>query len=492
MDNKNEKKRTNRGLILVLAVLCMTVLCVAGSVLAKYAADVEAGKFQINIADNAPYSYTVQYMDGENELHVQQERDTKKSHVCTIIDTIPQKNGYAFLGWSANKNAETADYKAGDGITLKYGGDHVTTIKRTLYAVWKISMPILETGRKFNAHTPGETTAVIFTDCAAPEGATLTDVSEAKDGGIVAWMEDTTMYVSTQRSGVMVYANPDSYSMFSEKSDITSIDTTNMDVSKVTNMNYMFDGCTGLTALDVGGWDVSQVKSMGSMFFSCKALTTVGDLNSWNVASVTDMSFMFYSCKALTTVGDLSSWNVASVTGMNYMFSGCQALTTVGDLSSWNVASVKDMSFMFHSCKTLTTVGDLSSWNVASVTGMNYMFGGCQALITVGDLSDWDVSQVTNMTGMFYECVGLTALDVGGWDVSHVTNMNSMFSGCKALTTVGDLSSWNVASVTGMYAMFYYCRNLILDCSAWDVSKVASYTLFNDGASNVIAPTWVN
>ena len=107
MDNKNEKKRTNRGLILVLAVLCMMVLCVTGSVLAKYAADVEAGKFQINITDNAPFSYTVQYMDGENELHVQQERDTKKSHVCTIIDTIPQKNGYAFLGWSANKNAET-------------------------------------------------------------------------------------------------------------------------------------------------------------------------------------------------------------------------------------------------------------------------------------------------------------------------------------------------------------------------------------------------
>ena len=462
MDNKNKKKRTNRGLILVLAVLCMMVLCVAGSVLAKYAADVEAGKFQINITDNAPFSYTVQYMDGENELHVQQERDTKKSHVCTIIDTIPQKNGYAFLGWSANKNAETADYKAGDSMTLNYGGDHVTTIKRTLYAVWKISMPILETGRNFNTHTPAETTAVIFTDSAAPEGATLTDVSYAKDGGIVAWMKDTVMYVSTQRSGVMVYANPDSSSMFSEKSDITSIDTTNMDVSQVKNMHSMFYRCYGLTTLDVGGWDVSQVESMGSMFYSCRALATVGDLSDWDVSQVTTMDSMFWFCQALTTVGDLSSWNVSQVTTMSDMFANCQELETL-DIGSWDVSHVTTMGSMFGGCSGLTAL-DIGSWNVSQVKRMNDMFYYCQKLETL-DIESWDVSQVMDMSGMFGSCQKLEALDIGSWDVSQVTTMGSMF---------------------------YYCRNLILDCSAWDVSKVADYIMFNDGASNVIAPTWVN
>lgn len=534
MDNKNEKKRTNRGLILVLAVLCMMVLCVAGSVLAKYAADVEAGKFQINITDNAPFSYTVQYMDGENELHVQQERDTKKSHVCTIIDTIPQKNGYAFLGWSANKNAETADYKAGDSMTLNYGGDHVTTIKRTLYAVWKISMPILETGRNFNTHTPAETTAVIFTDSAAPEGATLMDVSEAKDGGIVAWMEDTVMYVSTQRTGFPAYANPDSQSMFNGKKSLISVDTANLntsycenmmqmffnctslknidvsrfDISNVTNISGMFYCCTALEELDVSkwnvsnvttmrmifggyggemslksvgdlsGWDTSKVTNMRAMFQNCIDIKSVGNLSNWNVSNVTDMGWFFNKCISLTYAGDLSRWNTSKVTNMRCMFSECNKLAEVGDLDKWNTSKVTDMSFMFNGnldTMALTHVGNLGNWDTSKVTDMSYMFSRCSNLTDIGDLSGWDTSKVTNMRVMFQNCKGIKNMgNLSNWDVSNVTDMAYMFIGCSNLTNIGDLGNWNVTKVTNMGHMFLNCVKLenIGDLSGWDVSNV--------------------
>ncbi len=534
MDNKNGKKRTNRGLILVLAVLCMMVLCMAGSVLAKYAADVEAGKFQINLTDNAPFSYTVQYMDGENELHVQQERDTKKSHVCTIIDTIPQKNGYAFLGWSANKNAETADYKAGDSIMLNYGGDHVTTIKKTLYAVWKISMPILETGKNFNTHTPAETTAVIFTDTTAPQGATLTDVSEAKDGGIMAWMDGTTMYVSTQRSGFPAYANPDSQSMFNGKKSLISVDTANLNTSYCENMMQMFFDCTSLKNIEVSRFDISNVTNISGMFYCCFALKeinvskwnvsnvtnmrmifagyngemtlvsvgdlsgwntskatymsgmfqncvdikSVGNLSNWDVSNVTDMRWLFNKCTSLTYVGDLSNWKTDQVISMRAMFSECNSLTEVGDLGKWNTSKVTDMAYMFNGnldTMALTHVGNLGKWNTSKVTDMSYMFSRCSNLTDIGDISGWDTSKVTNMRVMFQNCKGINSMgNLGNWDTSNVTDMTYMFNNCSNLTNIGNLGNWNVAKVTSMGHMFSNCIKLenIGDLSGWDVSNV--------------------
>lgn len=48
----------------------------------------------------------------------------------TVSSTIPKRAGYEFLGWSENKNATTATYKAGD--TLKENRAY------TLYAIWKL------------------------------------------------------------------------------------------------------------------------------------------------------------------------------------------------------------------------------------------------------------------------------------------------------------------------------------------------------------------
>ncbi|MBQ2964196.1 MAG: InlB B-repeat-containing protein [Clostridia bacterium] len=47
----------------------------------------------------------------------------------TIINNIPQRNGYTFLGWSKSSDATIASYYPGDSITL--------TEATTLYAVWQ-------------------------------------------------------------------------------------------------------------------------------------------------------------------------------------------------------------------------------------------------------------------------------------------------------------------------------------------------------------------
>ena len=141
-------------------------------------------------------------------------------------------------------------------------------------------------------------------------------------------------------------------------------------------------------------WDVSQVTNMKFMFEGCETFNA--DLSQWDVSSVTDMKFMFDGCKSFNA--DISKWDVSSVTNMGCMFGGCESFNA--DLSHWVVRKVTKITLMFYECKSFNA--DLSQWNVSSVTYMDGMFEGCKSFNS--DLSDWDVSSVTDMYCMFAGC----------------------------------------------------------------------------------------
>ena len=143
------------------------------------------------------------------------------------------------------------------------------------------------------------------------------------------------------------------------------------DVSKVTNMNGMFSGCTHFNS-DLSKWDVSNVKDMRSMFSACKNFNS--DLSNWDVSNVEDMRFMFRSCDNFNS--DLSKWNVFNVKNMRFMFLSCDNFNS--DLSKWNVSNVEDMGYMFQDCYNFNS--DLSKWDVSNVKGMKHMFDECKSL----------------------------------------------------------------------------------------------------------------
>ena len=70
------------------------------------------------------------------------------------------------------------------------------------------------------------------------------------------------------------------------------------------------------------------------------------------ITNVTDMSWMFYGCSSLTSLPDIYKWNTTNVTDMSYMFCGCSSLTSLPDISKWNTTNVTDMSCMFDGCKS--------------------------------------------------------------------------------------------------------------------------------------------
>ena len=216
---------------------------------------------------------------------------------------------------------------------------------------------ILMTGINFVKEIPSSATSIIFTDAKAPDGASLTDVSSVHDGSIMAWLDGTTYKISTQKSGIKVYANPDSSYMFNGNENtvcenLTNIDVTNLDTSQVTNMSWMFRDAgydaDSFTIKGMDAWDTSKVTDMYNMFHRVgywASTCNIGDLSGWNTSKVTNMYGMFNSigrCARIFSIGDLSSWDTSNVTNMSYMFqyAGNPASDWNIDCRSWNVNNV--------------------------------------------------------------------------------------------------------------------------------------------------------
>lgn len=99
-----------------------------------------------------------------------------------------------------------------------------------------------------------------------------------------------------------------------------------MDVSKVTNMERIFEGSSFIG--NISQWDVSNVQNMCGMFaFSWFN----GDVSGWNTSSVEDMSGVFYESEFN---GDISQWNVSNAKDMRVMFDDSKFN---GDISPWTI-----------------------------------------------------------------------------------------------------------------------------------------------------------
>ena len=86
-----------------------------------------------------------------------------------------------------------------------------------------------------------------------------------------------------------------------------------IDVSKVTDMSFLFTGYKDDLYIDISLWNVSNVKNMAGMFFNCYYFNS--DLSKWDVSNVYNMSNMFDGCESFNC--DLSKWNTGRVKYMD-------------------------------------------------------------------------------------------------------------------------------------------------------------------------------
>ena len=63
--------------------------------------------------------------------------------------------------------------------------------------------------------------------------------------------------------------------MFFNLKLITSLDLSNFNTTLVTNMNKIFNGCSGLISLNLNNFNISLVEDMSQMFSKCTKLISL-------------------------------------------------------------------------------------------------------------------------------------------------------------------------------------------------------------------------
>ena len=298
---------------------------------------------------------------------------------------------------------------------------------------------------------------------------------EESDYEIKLWLDSTDKTAYYYAETEKVYLNEDMNSMFRNMSSLISLNLSNFDTSKVTNMSYMFFNTPSLTLLNLSNFDTSKVTNMDSIFRGMTNLTTI-NLSNFDTSKVTDMSSMFFDVRNLTTL-DLSNFNTSRVMYMNLMFSDMHNLTTL-NLSNFDTSKVTDMHDMFSNIKNLTAL-NLSNFNTSRVTDMGFMFYGMSSLTSL-NLSNFNTGNVTDMSFMFAQTYKLKTLNLGHLNTSRVTTMEKMFSNMWALESL-DVSSFDTSNVTNMAHMFGGLAKITtLNLNNFNTSKVTDMSnMFN-------------
>ena len=291
--------------------------------------------------------------------------------------------------------------------------------------------------------------------------------------------------------------------MFSGCSSLTSLDVTNFNTAKVTDMSYMFSRCVALTSLYLTNFNTEKVTNMLRMFSDCRALTTIYASSKFVTTQVSGSRYMFFNCKKLKGEEEWTNYKATDKTyakieggyfsraiprvkyadgtltfflasketlGENeYELNSGKNLPEWVKKHSFSITKVVfDTSFAnarptscymwFYLCGNLNQVEGIKNLNTKEVTDMADMFYECRDLSSL-DVSGFNTEKVTDMSGMFYECISLKLLDVAKFNTANVKSMSNMFYRCYNLDLL-NVTNFNTANVTNMQGMFYSCPAL--------------------------------
>ena len=271
--------------------------------------------------------------------------------------------------------------------------------------------------------------------------------------------------------------------MFSCCYSIDNIDLRGKNIDLVTTFASMFYYCRNLSNLQMDWVGTGKLTAINSMFYYCDSLdgaTIYNAIKDLNVSNVTNMASLFEGCFGIERI-DLSCWTVNKVTNVSTMFKSCRNVKYI-NLSGWDVSNVTTMAEMCNTCWNLIEI-NLTDWRPAKVTTLASMFINCWSIKHI-DLSNWDISKVTTIASMCYDCYSLESIDLTGWDVPNVmTTITSAFYLCYSLKSL-DVSGWTFTKNCAMASFLNSCSSLTsegLDISGWTVPKITSFDSFFSG-----------
>ena len=256
------------------------------------------------------------------------------------------------------------------------------------------------------------------------------DVPDASEGAIVGlWnIPGTTSYTASSvpwygnRTGVKAVIVKDGFAptslryWFASCTNLITADLRNLNMSKATNMSYLFNGDSKLESVLFGDVDTSKVVNFSYMFNNCSSLTEL-DLSGFDTENVTAMNYMFAGCKALKRI-DASSFNTSKVTNFAYMFNTAELEYL--DISSFDSkTSATNMQSMF-SNSAVSQLREVKLGQDFSFTGKNITQTNSKAILpgtkwqrkSTGDVFAPDTLRNSYAPDMAdtYNRVGITAV----------------------------------------------------------------------------------
>ena len=233
----------------------------------------------------------------------------------------------------------------------------------------------------------------------------------------------------------------------------------------IANCHGMFAEVLNISKINFSDFDTSKVTDMSSMFMNCESLENL-DLSSFDTSNVLDMSKMFNKCGNLKTL-EISNFKTEKVTNMEKMFEYCFNLEDL-EIDNFDTSSVTNMDFMFHSCANLKNL-ELSKFNTLNVKSTLGMFAGCLSLNSL-NLSQFDFSKTSNISYMFYQSE-LIRLDLSNFVGSSI-NFND-----ETLKDNPNLKYINLQNYNGKDIFSdLEDNNEIIICTDNDNSNIASLT----------------
>lgn len=204
---------------------------------------------------------------------------------------------------------------------------------------------------------------------------------------------------------------------FQGKANLLEVDYINS--SRLNTAYGMFYKCSNLTYVNMP--DVTYVTTMEGMFNGCTKLQRIEGIEQWNTARNSNWGSTFGNCNALTNL-DPRNFILTDAHAMGATFRGCRSVPAENfDFKNWRTPNIQYLSGTFDAVTQIKEL-DLSSFNVSNVGDIQGFLQGCSGLERV-DLSNWI------LTEKHYNWQG----DSDKWNPLKV---GGFFRGCSSLVDV--------------------------------------------------------
>ena len=475
--------------------LSLVLVLLAGILPMTNIADEEINELQENTIDAVENSESSNEVESEeNNSHEENNSQINKDDINGDVYATPGSD------WGGSTLAEWTN--------TKDDGNKTVVISEYIGSATKINIPTVIEGYKVIIKTTGGSASNLLFP------PTITDL--------------TTTIVDGNK---ITFANNSMYCLFKGTNIVNFDDLSGFDTSQVTDMSSMF-WASKATSLHMTewGWDTSSVTTMYAMFSGLSQCETI-EWDNLNLPKLTEIRYLFNGTIATQNIlirnwnfkGNNSNLNINGNVFDNifhiinqgrtdfthidmsgwYFPTGITSIGTLPGsevskyhdliLNNWTLPSVVNLDNFFTITTTQQTftgsfeMNNLNAPQLQSAVGMLKGVANCSFAVK---LQNWNCPILTSVANMFDGSTSLSSIDVTGWQTPQLNNTSYMFRNCSVLSDLNGISTLPVDNVTTLESMFYNCDGLSqLDLSNWNVDNVVSATNMFAQADNL---TFIN